>query len=79
MITRPTSWLDTNTGKPKYGLQVKLHGTWHGYAEDGKPYLVDTMKERDAKRAEVRRIKTEDFTGKVMKARDVGFTPQVQA
>lgn len=76
MITRPTRWIDLKTLKPKFGLEVRLHGKWMGYAENGKPCIYDSEKERDAKRAEVRKIKTEDFTGKVVKARQLGFVAQ---
>lgn len=63
MQTAPTSWLDTETLKPKYGLKVLHEGRWKNLAEDGKPCIYDTETERDAKRAEYRKIQAPSNDG----------------
>lgn len=57
MRTAPTTWLDTITLQSKYGLKVFHDGKWKNLAENGKPCIYDTTVERDAKRAEYRKIK----------------------
>lgn len=56
MKTRACNWLDTDTGKPKFGIQVFVNGKWHNAAENGKPLLFDDLLEREAKRRELRKI-----------------------
>lgn len=69
MITRATKWLDLKSGQPKFGIEVRVHGRWMGLAEDGKPCIFDTAAERDAKRTSIRKIKSADFVGTIVKAR----------
>jgi len=55
--TRVLDWYDLANEKPLYGFQVFSGGRWCNAAEDDKPCIYATEAERDAKRAEFRRIK----------------------
>lgn len=58
MKTRNHDWFDMkNPQQPKYGIQVQQDGKWYNAAENGEPCLFDTEAERDAKRAEFRKLK----------------------
>ena len=56
MRTRPTEWLDTRTGETLYSLEAHHNGRWMKVAEGGEPCIYHTPEERDAKRAEVRKM-----------------------
>lgn len=59
MRTRNHDWFDTSTLTPWYGFQAFYEGEWVNAAEDGKPCLFLTEKERNDKRAEWRKLKEE--------------------
>lgn len=60
MKTRAYNWLDTNTGKPKFGIQVHVDGKWQNAAENGKPLLFDCLVKREDKRRELRKIRIQE-------------------
>ncbi len=55
MRTAANNWIDTSTGKLKYGIDVLHNGVWKHLAENGKACIYDSEEERDAKRAEYRK------------------------
>lgn len=57
MKTRPIQSWDIRTGKPKYGIQVRIDGKWLNAAEGDKPLLFDTEIARDAKRKDLSKIR----------------------
>lgn len=78
MLTRPTTWLNTKTLKPVYGIELRINGKWMGYAKDGEAQFWTTEKARDAERAKLRKIPELDFlkTATIAKAKQVGLTAQ---
>jgi len=54
--------MNTATGEPMYGLQVYARGQWKHLAEDGVPCIYSTEAERDAKRAQYRRLREDDVS-----------------
>ena len=59
MRTRDHDWFDSNTNLPLYSYQVYKDGKWHHPSKDGKPQLFRTKEERDAARAEARKVRYE--------------------
>jgi hypothetical protein len=59
MRTTPCTWFDTKGGGIKHGFMVRVDGKWMHAAENGKPCIYETEKERDKKRAQFRKMKTQ--------------------
>ena len=57
MRTRNESWLNTETMTEMYGVQAYRDGKWRNVAKDGKPAIFDNPADRDAFRAEIRKMK----------------------
>jgi len=55
MKTRNSQWLDTNTLRPLFGVQVLKDGVWINAMLNGEPILCETEQERDEKRARVKK------------------------
>jgi hypothetical protein len=54
-IYRPLPWINLKTGKEMFGIQISVtKGKWQHLAENGKPCVYPTAKERDAKLKELR-------------------------
>lgn len=65
MRTKNHDWLDTKTNTPMYGIKIQVGGTWFilRNSNDGTPQLFSTEKERDEKRASLRRLKPWIYKG----------------
>ncbi len=63
IVYRKSTWLDTRSRLPKFGIQVRLQkgDPWRHCAEDGKVLIYDYELDRDNRlkefRAEVRRLR----------------------
>lgn len=57
MRTQAAGLVDTAKLKEVYAIKVFFNGKWCFAGENGKPFLFDTAAERDAKRAEIRKLK----------------------
>jgi hypothetical protein len=56
MRFKKTTWLNTKTNKPEYGIKIKYSNLQYlNVAENGKPLIFKTEKERDAKIAEIKK------------------------
>lgn len=55
MKTRLTEYLNTSTFTVEYGVKVYFRGKWRHLALAGKAFIVKTVAEAQAKRAELRK------------------------
>ena len=58
MKTKKNDWFDEAKNRVLYGFDVFHAGEWKYAAQDGKPCLFETEKERDAKQKEFRKIQS---------------------
>lgn len=61
MKTKETKWYDYSEGKIKYGIAVYFNNSWSNVSIGNIPLLFDSKKECDAKRAEIRKMKEEEW------------------
>ena len=64
MQTQSTTWVDINTLTERYGIRIKhrIKG-WINAGDDKGMFMFETTKERDGKRAELRK-ETPDWAAK---------------
>ena len=57
MLTRNRDYLNKKTLEPEFGFQVFDEGEWKNVAENGVPCIYKTPEERNAKRAQYRKLR----------------------
>lgn len=56
MRFRKTTWLDTKTSKPVYGIKAEYKGKFYNAMSEGKPLFFDKKEERDQKIKDLKEI-----------------------